>query len=221
MRCTALIVLSWILVTPAWVAAQEAPPASDPTKDMQEAILEMRLIVREVTENMREKGMDAGEIRQRIQQGMDLAELQKELVAKGVMDQEMVESLRKSTRRVIASTLRQQLGVTEEEWAVLAPRMQKVLVALAGAGEAGSIGGGPMGGMLLSGLAGGDATRAMSELRTTLKDKEASDALIAEKLAAVRATREQARADLKAAREELRALLTARQEAILANLGYL
>ena len=226
MRCTTLIVLTWILVTTAWLSAQEAAPASDPAQDQREAAMELRSILREVTENMRDKGMNPDEFRDQMRQRMldgtfDMAELQKELTAKGVMDQELVEDLRKSTRRLIAGTLRQQLGVTDEEWAVLAPRMQKVLVAMAGAGEAGSIGGGPLGGMLLSGVAAGDASRAMSELRTTLKDKEASDAEIADKLAAVRAAREQARADLKAAREELRALLTARQEAILANLGYL
>lgn len=226
MRCIHLLVLACLLASPLCAVAQENAVPSDPGQEQREAVLELRLILREVTENMRDKGMDPEEFRDQIRQGIqdgtfDMAELQKQLVEKGVMDQEMVESLRKSTRRLIAGTLRQQLGVTEEEWAVLAPKMQRVLVASAGAGEIGSVGGGPMSGMLLSGMAGGSVSRALSDLRATLRDPEAPEALITEKLAAFREAREKARAELKAAREDLRSLLTARQEAILANMGYL
>ena len=63
MRCTAVIILSWIVFTPAWVAAQDAPPAPDPAQDQREAAMELRLIVREVTENMRDKGMNPDEFR--------------------------------------------------------------------------------------------------------------------------------------------------------------
>jgi Spy/CpxP family protein refolding chaperone len=232
-RLSVLVVLAALLplVVFAPAQAQDAPPAPPgspgapaPGEEERAAATELRLILRDVTENMREKGIDPNafrdQMRQKMQDGtFDLAELQRELVAKGVMDQEMVESLRTATRKLVAGSLKQRLGATDEEWAVLAPRIQRVMGALANAGERGGAGG-PISGLLRSGASTDAAvSTAMRDLRATLKRADATDSEIADKLQALRAAREKAKAELEAARIDLQALLTARQEAILAELG--
>ncbi|MEO6435807.1 MAG: hypothetical protein ABIP55_08600, partial [Tepidisphaeraceae bacterium] len=207
---------------------QPAPVAREAGQDERDTAQQMREIVREVTENMREKGMDPQElmldIRQKMQDGaFDFAELQKDLVAKGVMTDEMVQTLKGSTRRLVAGGIKQRLGATEEEWAVLAPKVQRVTLAMADAGEvAGGGAGGRMGSFMLGGLSGDGAVRkAMTNLRATLQDKNSPDATIAEKLAALREAREKAKVELRAAREDLQSVVTARQEAVLLGMGLL
>lgn len=62
---------------------------------------------------------------------------------------------------------------------------------------------------------------ALTALQTTLKDPQATDADIAQKVATVRAARNKARADLALAQKELLLLLTDDQQAILAEQGFI
>lgn len=219
-----LVVIASIFLIVAPAGAQDAPP--EPSDEQREIIQDMRAIAREVAENMRDKGMDPQEfmadVRQQMMDGtFDMAEVQKQLVAKGVMDQEMVDELRGSTQRLIAGGIKQRLGVTDEEWAVLAPRIRRVVVAMTEAGESRSLGGGRAGGFMLMGSGTGESVRAMNELRAALNNKATPPEAIAEKLQKLRDAREKARQELAAAREDLQSILTARQEAILLTLGLL
>jgi hypothetical protein len=124
------------------------------------------------------------------------------------------------------------LGMSEEEWKLASPKIEKVMSAQRDARFGGFLGGfGPGGGR-----GGPDAGRpahehdpagmsalakATAELRSTLDDKAASADDIGKKLAAVRAAREQAREELVKAQKDLQALLTSRQEASLVLMSVL
>ena len=62
---------------------------------------------------------------------------------------------------------------------------------------------------------------ALAELKTALSNSTPPADQIKEKLAAVRNSRQKAKADLAAAEKDLRQLLTADQETVLVSLGYL
>jgi hypothetical protein len=221
-----------LLLAPA-APAQDAPPAAPAApaqpQDDRDYAQQMRDVMRDVMRNMADKGIDPQEFMANIREQMadgsfDIAQTQKELIAEGVMDEEMVETMRSSAQKLVAGTLKQRLGVTDEEWAVIVPKLGRVMTALADSGEGRNVIGGRMGGALLMGGsagAGGAANKALGELRAALKDKQTPEAAIAEKLQELRDVREKAKEELAAARKDLASVLTARQEAILAGLGYL
>jgi len=69
--------------------------------------------------------------------------------------------------------------------------------------------------------AGNAVVQALAALQATASDANHTPAQVREKVSAVRAARQKARADLDAAQEDLRQLLTADQEALLISQGYL
>jgi hypothetical protein len=136
----------------------------------------------------------------------------------------------------------------DDEWAVIAPRVQKVsdeknLVAgnnprtAGGAGGFGGGGGGGRGGRGggAGGFGGGAAAAptaaavaapnpvllAMNDLYNALNDPASSDDVIRTKLRTLRDAKAKAENDLKSAQDDLRNVVTLRQEAILMDLGYL
>jgi hypothetical protein len=124
------------------------------------------------------------------------------------------------------SELKTEMGVTEEEWKVIQPKLDKVMEARremgGGFGRGGRGGGGGGGG------GGGDGDRQRSavetasrELRDLLENKDAPADEIKAKLAALRDAREKARANLLAAQKELKEILSQRQEAVLVARGTL
>ncbi len=122
----------------------------------------------------------------------------------------------------MAERMKEQMKVSDEEWAVLQPKLAKVMEAQRASrgGMMGGFGrgrGGPDGGA----QAETPLAKASSELRQTLEKEDASANEIKERLAAVREARKQAEENLKAAREDLRSVLTPRQEAALVVVGML
>jgi hypothetical protein len=142
-------------------------------------------------------------------------------------------------RQQQAQQMKEELGASDEEWAVLQPKIEKVtsLQADAGGGVAGiagmlgrlgrGAGGGGGGGgrtnmmSALRGLTGMSAemSAALEALNTAMDNPNANDQLIKERLNAVRTLRAKAKVDLEAARKDLIELLTQRQEAILFQRG--
>jgi hypothetical protein len=137
--------------------------------------------------------------------------------------------------------MKEQLGATDDEWAVIEPRLEKVQT-LARDARSGGMGGmfgrgqfgGPGGGR---GQPGGAApqppqgaqptapqsavSKAAEDLRTTLGDQNSTVAQVKEKLTAYRAEREKAREELSKAQEDLRSVLSVKQEAQLVLMGSL
>jgi hypothetical protein len=149
-------------------------------------------------------------------------------------------------RTTTADSIRQQVGFGDDEWAVIQPKLQRVLDAQsalnatantrAGRGGAGGgMGGGGFGGGGMAGGTGGGMTgtqpattapadpllAAQQELTSVLNDQAAGTEAIAVKLKALREARIKAKEKLAQAQSDLKSVLTIRQEAILVSLGYL
>lgn len=137
--------------------------------------------------------------------------------------------------------MKEQLGATDDEWAVIEPRLEKVQTLARdarGGGMGGMFGRGQFGGPGgLRGQPGGAApqppqgaqptapqsavSKAAEDLRTTLGDQNSTVAQVKEKLTAYRAEREKAREELSKAQEDLRSVLSVKQEAQLVLMGLL
>lgn len=110
--------------------------------------------------------------------------------------------------------LRQRLGVTDEEWTVLQPRIQAISDLRTRMEPAPQFRGGP----------GGAAPQVAPEvtaLQSTLENEAAAADDIKAKLEAYREARKKNEEAVKAAQDELRELVTVRQEALLTLYGYL
>lgn len=120
--------------------------------------------------------------------------------------------------------LKTDLGVTDEEFKVLQPKIEKVRTLQRETGQQRGMGMGGRGGPNAPAV---DATtlppvaRALAELKTVLDNKEATPEQIKEKLTALREAKAKAKENLLAAQKELTELLTARQEAVLVQNGTL
>lgn len=149
--------------------------------------------------------------------------------------------IQQQIRQSRADAIKEQLGATDEEWAVLGPRIEKINGLNADAntgisgmmnifGRRGGLGGGrgggrggAFGGLNLQTLLGGSNSMAqkMADLTTAIDNPNMPESEIKSRLAAVRAERERVRQELAVARAELIPLLTQRQEAILFQMGIL
>lgn len=132
-------------------------------------------------------------------------------------------------RERMEQRMKESLGVTDDEWKVLQPKVEKVqqLQMQSRGGMFGGMGGGRRGGPG-GGQGGGDANAPQSpvanasrELRETLDNKDSTPDQIKVKLQALRDVRVKAREELTTAQAELKELLTARQEAALVAQGML
>jgi hypothetical protein len=137
-------------------------------------------------------------------------------------------------RERMMDRLKTELKASDEEWSVMQPLLQNVMLKQreATAGRMGGMGawagqrgrpdaqpqqGGNRPGRQGVGPAGG--TGELARLSEALDSPNTSASEVKKRLAAVRAAREKADAELKVAREELRQLLTVEQEARLVVMG--
>lgn len=142
-------------------------------------------------------------------------------------------------RQKMAERLKTSLKVSDDEWAVIQPLIEKVTTKQRDAGGSRFGGGGPTRGP--GGTAGGGNPPPASSggssndpnrpdragsaereaLRTALENESTSPETLKAKLTAVREVRKKSTAELAEAREELRKVLTIRQEATLVSYGIL
>lgn len=139
-------------------------------------------------------------------------------------------------RQRMMERMKEQLGVNDEEWKVLQPKLEAVQKLSMqsrmggmgfGRGRRGGGGGGGEGGTAAPAPApAADPNRSDVEnktqaLRTLVENKDADPKAVAEKVKELREAREKAKIDLKKAQDELRELVTPRQEAQLILMGTL
>ena len=121
--------------------------------------------------------------------------------------------------------LKASLKVTDEEWNVLKPLVEKVQTAQRDSGAGRGFGGGRgPGGGGTDPNAPADTRPGAAEsaaLRTALESDSTSADDIKAKLTAVREVRKKGAASLAVAREELKKVVTVRQEAVLVSMGLL
>jgi hypothetical protein len=126
------------------------------------------------------------------------------------------------------------LGVSDDEWKVLQPMIQKVNTARAATisrgfggggggrgGRGGAGGGGGGGGPAANTQPATPLATAQAALTETLANKDATPDQIKAKLDALRAARAKAREELTKAQDELKKVVTVRQEAVLVGMGTL
>jgi hypothetical protein len=117
----------------------------------------------------------------------------------------------------ILKGIKDQLKAPDDEWNVIEPKLKKVFEAQMNA-RTGMFGGGRGG---RGGGGGGDNAptteigKAAQDLRTLLQSDNPPADQVTAKLAAYRAARDKANAELKTAREALKEVLTEKQEALL------
>ena len=132
-------------------------------------------------------------------------------------------------RARMAERIKTSLKVTDDEWTVLQPLIEKVTTkqreAMSGRfGGFGGRGGGPGGGGGDRGGNGGGDRAGSAEsqaLRDALEKDGTSPEDIKAKLNAVRESRKKATVELAAARAELQKVVSVRQEAVLFSMGFL
>lgn len=127
-------------------------------------------------------------------------------------------------RERMEAQMKERLGVNDDEWKVLQPKLEKVLNARRNSGAFSMFGGGFR-------SRGGDdnnsdrqrsaVEQAQRDLSKTLENKDVSPDEIKAKLKTLREAREKAQEELKAAQKELKEVLTQRQEATLVNMNML
>ena len=116
--------------------------------------------------------------------------------------------------------IKEQLAVSDDEWKVLQPRIEKVST-LRRAGDSGRGGFGRGGDNNRSSEPPSPVAKAAEDLRTVTRNKEAPAAEVTAKLAALREARAKAKAELATAQKELVEVLTPKQEAVLVSMGML
>lgn len=142
-------------------------------------------------------------------------------------------------KQKMAERLKTSLKVSDDEWGIIQPLIEKVTTKQRDAGGSRYGGGGPPRG---SGGAPGGApgggtppstgssdpsrperagTAEREALRTALENESTSPETLKAKLAVVREIRAKATAELTTAREDLKKVLTVRQEALLVSYGIL
>ncbi len=136
-------------------------------------------------------------------------------------------------RERMTQMMKERLNISDEEWKIIQPRLEKVQEAQASS-RGGRFGGmGAFGGRNRGGDQQADRPQrggqradrpgsdAMQALRDALEDEKTPASELKAKMQAVREARKKADADLKSAREELRQVLTTRQEAACVMMGLL
>ncbi len=123
-------------------------------------------------------------------------------------------------RQRMETRMKEQLKVTDDEWKVIQPKLQKVFEARRDA----------MGGMFGFRRNRDDnnqnqpqsaVQKAAHDLQQSLDNSSASAEDIANKLQALRDAKEKAKTDLASAQKDLKDVLTQRQEAVLVMMGIL
>jgi hypothetical protein len=133
--------------------------------------------------------------------------------------QQMQQQLQQKMRQASDDALKKALGCSDQEWAVLLPKIQKVQ-ALQSAVMPGSKLKAPTGGADTPGSVVQFGARVQDFQKVVTTDN-VSDAQLAQRLASVREARDKVKVDLVQARKELTDVVTQRQEAILFQWGIL
>jgi hypothetical protein len=128
-----------------------------------------------------------------------------EHIDRGGSIQDSMKAMQDSQRQQILMDLKKQLGVSEEEWKVVQPRLEAVYLLRHPPGSVAQE----------DSSASAMVTRLTRELWELLNNKETKAEEIKAKLNALRKAKEKVQQELTKARQQLRQILTIRQEAVL------
>jgi hypothetical protein len=209
-----------LLVLAASAPAQDTTQPAAPPSEEQVAMQQMRDTFQTILQNMIAKGIDPRTFFQQIQDGADPADIQKQLVSQGLIDQQTLEQLQSNMLALIATRIKSKLDLTDDEWNAIWPLVQKVITA-ASAVNGTRPGGGMARFFTAQTPAGAELSKATNALTAAARDPSTTVDDRANRLRQFREARDKARQELDAARRDLQAVLTIRQEGILTTLGIL
>ncbi len=194
------------------------------TPAQQEQVQALQNMRDQVIQNMQNAGVDPQALRDQVRQQMqngtfDPQALGQQLMNQGIISPDLINQARGTVQTLSLSIIRQSLASPDDEWAILQPKLQRVLNARAdydrNSGNAGAL-------RFVTGQnQQTDSTRAMDALNQELDDPQSPPGRLAEKLQVWRDAHANAKKELDFSVEDLRGLLTLRQEAILTNIGLL
>jgi chromosome segregation ATPase len=135
-------------------------------------------------------------------------------------------------RRMMAERMKEQLGVTDQEWKVMQPKLQKVMDLtrqISGSGRMGMFFGRQRPRQFARERSSTDASesertaveKATEELQELLDSESTTPDQIKAKLTTLREAKEKAKQELAQAQQELKKILTLKQEARLVLMGLL
>jgi hypothetical protein len=229
-RLTASMLLSTAILSTsvrAQIQAQTQTPTqtqtqNGPSADEQAIRTQLQEAFQTIMQNMQAKGIDPMQFFQQMQNGADPADIQKQLVDRGIIDQETLTKMQTNMQKLVTGRIRDQLDVTDSEWEALAPLVQNVMADMAAVNRTGGGMGGAMAGfMTTQSPAAANLAKASRELRAALQDPTVPAQEVASLLRTYRDARSKVQDELAAARIELSSVLTLRQEATLSALGLL
>ena len=215
-----LTVLLLMMVTLLSTSAR-AQIQTTPTADEQAMREQLQQSFQTIMQNMQAKGIDPMQFFQQIQNGADPADIQKQLVDRGIIDQATLTQMQTNMLKLTTSRIRDQLDVTDSEWEALAPLVQNVMADMAAVNRTGGGGGGMAAFMTQQSPAAANLAKASRDLRAALQDPTAPAQQVASLLRTYRDARSKVQDELDSARIQLSSVLTIRQEAVLSALGLL
>jgi len=216
-----LTVLLLMMVTLLSTSAR-AQIQTTPTADEQAMREQLQQSFQTIMQNMQAKGIDPMQFFQQIQNGADPADIQKQLVDRGIIDQATLTQMQTNMLKLTTSRIRDQLDVTDSEWEALAPLVQNVMADMAAVNRTGGgMGGGMAAFMTQQSPAAANLAKASRDLRAALQDPTAPAQQVASLLRTYRDARSKVQDELDSARIQLSSVLTIRQEAVLSALGLL
>jgi hypothetical protein len=210
-----------MLLMLAMLTASARAQEQDPNDDRMAMMQAMQPAFQAIMANMQAKGIDPQEFFQKLMQdGGDLASIQKQLLDQGLIDQKTIDQVQSNVQQVQSDSIKRRLDATDEEWKTLWPLIQRVMKA--SAAVSGTRGAGAMGGFVGAlPPTETDLSRATSALGSALKDPTTSSDQFATVLKDYRDARTKALTELDAAQHDLIATLTVRQEGTLTAMGIL
>lgn len=227
--CLLILLLLIAPAIPAWGQAAPDAGAFDPQKFEEQAKDLLQQVQRPDTDPQQVMGQFRDLMRQFRDETANMSPEQADQIRQRLMQDLgplMAQAMPTIMRRMEEARLNQlkgELELSDEEFGVIKPAIQKVMdaqrtVTMAGMRRGPRGQGGPP-----PGVPGASAplATAMSALRETLQDPNAKPDMIKARLDAVRQAKAQAEHDLAVAQAELRPLLTIRQESILVQYGLL
>lgn len=207
---------------PATMQASQPPQAPQPEQPTleQQQMQQMRDVFQTMIQRMIAKGINPRDFFQQLQDGADPGEIQKQLVDQGLVDQATLDQLQTTMQSVTFNRIKVQLDVTDDEWKVLAPLIQRVTAALAAINGTRN-GMGMAAFFSISSPAGADLAKARRAVRDALNNPATHADGFTDLLREFREARDKAQAELDSDRQDLTNVVTVRQEAILASIGIL
>jgi hypothetical protein len=210
----AFFVLLALMALPA--RAQETPTTT-PT-DEQAVQQQIREQFQTMIQNMVARGINPGDFFQQLRSGADMADLEKQLIDQGIIDQKTIDQMQSNMLFLTARRIQRQLDVADDDWKALWPLVQKVITASAAVnGNRPGIGRF----VVSTSPAALDLAHATKALRAAAENPHTSSDEYTHLLRAYRDARSEAQTELDKAQQNLVAVLTIRQEAQLESMGIL